>query len=203
MSKARNLAAFVANVLGVGGTAADARAGMAVPFELIENRTITSPVSSVEFTSFPAGFDRFRLEVDGVAPTADDTQFIVQLFVAGSWVVGGYGYIGLLIGQTAAVHFSATSEGSGQMVLATWGAGNKVGNAAGESLSASVEFNPKDTSSRRRFRIESDWTRPDGLDMGAKIIGSYGSSAAATGIRIVPSASTFKSGNVKLFGIRA
>ena len=195
-----------ANNLSDLASAAAARANLVVPFELIEQKSPTAAQASIDFTTLPAGFDRFRLEVDGLGVTADDSMIFMQVQTGGAtFQTSGYAYIGQLIGQSSNVHFSAVSEGGGGNIpLGTYGVGNKVGNVIGESLSSSVEFNAKSTTDRRRFRISSDWSRPDGAELGATMIGTYGSNAAITGVRLQVGSSTFKAqGNVKLFGIRS
>lgn len=197
---ATRLAQFAASILGNGGDAASARAGLVVPFELIEQKSPTAGQTEIDFTNLPSGFNRFWLEVDGLGVETDDTSVLMRVQTGGStWQTTGYGYIG----RQGALDISASSESySVAIPLHSVTVPNRVGNAAGEGIDARIDFNAKDTSNVRRFRVSSALTRADGLTVNANLAGFYGSTAVITGVRIYSSA--FKAqGNVKLFGIRA
>lgn len=186
--------------------AAAARAALVVPWELIEQKSPTLGQTEIDFTSFPAGFDRFAMEIDGIGVVTDDTTIYLRVQTGGStWQVTGYGFGGRIAGPGGSADMGSSIDSySLSIPLNRFGAGNAIGNAVGKGLSSKVSFNPKDTNSSRKFRIESDWTRSDGLHIGAWIMGVYGSNTAITGVRIMPGTGGLKGqGNVKLLGLRA
>jgi hypothetical protein len=187
-------------------SAALARETLAIPWELIEQKSPTLGQTEIDFTSFPAGFDRFVLQVDNIGVVTDDTSVILRVQTGGStWQTTGYLFGGFIGGPGGTLDLGSTVDSyTGGIPLNKIGTGNAVGNAAGKSLSARIEFNAKSTSGNRRFRIHSDYSRNDGFDVGAVVNGSWPFTTAITGVRLFSGSPQFKGqGNVKLLGLRA
>lgn len=180
-----------------------------LPWELIEQKSPVAAQTEIDFTNFPAGFDCYWLEIDGIGVVTNDTSVVLRFRAGGVWQTTNYQFGIQTFGPTG-----AASGGSGvdaftggislsRVNSAASGTGNGVGNVAGASLSATVKFNAKATPRYRAVRFESQYLRNDGVSVGAVGQGQWSSDGPIDGIRIYSGSPQFKAqGTVKLFGLR-
>ena len=176
----------VGDALAIASSKNAALQAIDAPWQLLSEVTVSGSPGNVEFTGL-SGTLEHRLLISGVRPATDDMPLILQVQTGGStWQTSGYVFAGRLQAPAGGADTGSTVDSySSGIVLTRVGAGNGVGNAAGEGAEGEVSFVPADTNHRRRVRSAVSFTRSDGADCHAVVGGAYGSSGAITGVRLV------------------
>lgn len=190
-------------------------------FHIVGNSTVAPPTweaietltaSSSATLDFDAGidsdFDHYVIVCKGLVPSTDDVQLLARIATAGpTWQsgAGAYQWGGQLtgVGGTVAGDGSSSSGPTTGMCI-NGSATSKVGSAAGEGIDAVIEFFvPSSTSQRKRFSWRGVFTAASGADATFAGGGSYGSTSAIVGVRLLFSSGNIASGEATLYGVRA
>lgn len=170
---------------------------------LISTATISSAVSSVEFTSGIDGtYLVYELHLIGITPTSNGTELALRISTDGgsTWKSGASdyefvsvssGYIGL--------------TGASYIWLSNTAGELRVGNTAGYNYVGVITvFDPSNTSVRTQCIAERSSNINAGYTNKEVIGGSYKSTTAVDGLQIlVISGTTMETGELKLYGVAA
>lgn len=190
-------------------------------FQLVGNAYVAPPswvpietltASSSATLDFDAGVDgtysHYVLVIKGLVPATDDVQLLARIATSGpTWQsgAGAYQWGGQLTGIGGTVAGDGSGAGGPTTAMCINGSATvKVGSAAGEGIDAVIEFfAPSTTAQRKRFTWRGVFTAASGADATFAGGGSYGSTSAIVGVRLLFSSGNISSGSATLYGVRA
>lgn len=173
----------------------------------IETQTASASPTLDFDSSINNNYNHYVLVLKGLVPATDNVQLLARIATAGpTWQAGAaaYQWGGTIVGTGG----SGTSDGSGSggpttAMCINGSATTKVGSAAGEGIDAVIEFFvPSSTTQRKRFTWRGVYTSAAGTDVSCQGGGSYGSTAAIVGVRLLFSDDNIASGEATLYGVR-
>lgn len=176
---------------------------------LVPIETLTASASAT--LDFDAGinstYSHYVLVCKGLVPATDDVQLLARIATSGpSWQAGAgaYQWGGYLTGIGGTVAGDGSGSGGPTTAMCINGsATTKIGNAAGEGIDAVIEFfAPSTTAQRKRFSWRGAFTAASGNDATFAGGGSYGSTSAIVGVRLLFSSGNIASGEATLYGVR-
>ena len=192
----------VASVSGSGttgiGQLSFADAGGA--FTLLQTQTVSSGVSSVNFTSnIDSTYKNYMIQITECHPADDGQRFNFRVYSSeGSPDSGSayrYGGIGKRSDNTATDH-NSTGTNQGQITC------DPVGNAAAESFSATIYlYNPSGTTFYKNIDVNATVMNASGHVIMNRSANNYNETVAYTGISFFFDSGNIDSGVFKLFGI--
>jgi hypothetical protein len=164
-------------------------------FELISTTTVTSGVSSVDFTSLSSDFADFRLSASQVDIANDNEILRIRAFVGGSeHTSSDYQYVRRGFNGAAA-------ETEDQAGGTEWRIGDNIGNAGGES--ASFEFTifaVHDTSHSKQYLSQFAGQANDSAPVYQAGGGNLDNTSAITGLKVYQASGNINSGVFSLYG---
>ena len=164
-------------------------------FELISTTTVTSGVSSVDFTSLSSDFADFRLSASQVDIATDNEILRIRAFVGGSeHTSSDYQYVRRGFNGAAA-------ETEDQAGGTEWRIGDNIGNAGGES--ASFEFTifaVHDTSHSKQYLSQFAGQANDSAPVYQAGGGNLDNTSAITGLKVYQASGNISSGVFSLYG---
>lgn len=173
----------------------------------IETLTASSSGSLDFDVGIDSTYDAYALVIKGLAPATDGVQLLMRIATAGpTWQAGAGAYQwGATIAGAggSSVGDGSSSGGPTTAICVNGSATSKVGSAAGEGLDATVFFaSPAGTTQRKRFHWNGAFTTAAGVDVTVNGAGSYGSTTAIVGVRLLFSSGNIASGSATLYGVR-
>lgn len=175
---------------------------------LLQTATASTSATIELTTGLDDTYDAFEIVLTSVVVATDDVDFLLRVGTGAgpTYQASGYSYNlfggrpGLGAGTVTA---SQTSANQIALTGGATGAGSGVGNAAGESLDATIMFaNPEATVFPKfMFAVNYDCAASNGA---ATVNGSgrYNTAGAITGIRFLASAGNITSGRFSLYGLK-
>jgi len=164
-------------------------------FELISTTTVTSAVSSVDFTSLSSDFADFRLSASQVDIATDNEILRIRAFVGGSeHTSSDYQYVRRGFNGAAA-------ETEDQAGGTEWRIGDNIGNAGGEC--ASFEFTifaVHDTSHSKQYLSQFAGQANDSAPVYQAGGGNLDNTSAITGLKVYQASGNISSGVFSLYG---
>ena len=175
----------------------------------IETQIASASVSLSFVTGIDSTYDHYILVCKGLRPATDDVQLLARVatdLVGPTWAsgAGAYQWGGWLTGIGGTVAGDGSSVGGPTTAMCINGsATTKVGSTAGEGIDAVIEFFvPSSTAQRKRFAWRGAFTAASGNDAAFAGGGSYGSTSAIVGVRLLFSSGNIASGSATLYGVR-
>ena len=164
-------------------------------FELISTTTVSSGVSSVDFTSLSSDFADFRLSASQVDIATDNEILRIRAFVGGSeHTSSDYQYVRRGFNGAAA-------ETEDQAGGTEWRIGDNIGNAGGEC--ASFEFTifaVHDTSHSKQYLSQFAGQANDSAPVYQAGGGNLDNTSAITGLKVYQASGNISSGVFSLYG---
>lgn len=175
----------------------------------IETQIASASVSLSFVTGIDSTYDHYILVCKGLRPATDDVQLLARVatdLVGPTWAdgAGAYQWGGTIVGTGGSGASDGSSVGGPSTSMCINGsATTKVGSAAGEGIDAVIEFFvPSSTAQRKRFAWRGAFTAASGNDVAFAGGGSYGSTSAIVGVRLLFSTGNITSGSATLYGVR-
>lgn len=208
-----NGSAWVVVPVGANGTVLTARSTDAegVAYEprgnlvLIEDHEVSGTEATIDFTSgIDSTYETYVLNISGLEVDTDQVEIHLQFGTGAgpTWQTTGYDTGGeartpteydLGVNNVSEIRFIATGAA----------AGDKVGNAAGESFRGRIEiFDPANTGLFTGINALVSWVTADGGAANARVGGHWETTTAVTAFRLKPSSGNFDGGRVTLYGLR-
>lgn len=171
---------------------------------LIETK-IASASATIDFTTgLDDTYDSFEIRLNNIKPATDDVQLLFRIATGAgpTWQTGASYRHSMQVLDAGGVSNLASNSGTGIPLTFTGGGGTGFGNAAGENLSGSVNFDNPEVSDYVQFRIASGYSEAGGSQATMRGGGRYDAASAITGIRFYCSSGNIASGRFSLYGRR-
>jgi hypothetical protein len=170
---------------------------------------LASSSANIDFVNGVAGvvfddtYDSYEVECSSIVPATDDTnlQLLVGTGAGPTYQSTGYNWSNLYTLSGTAVGSSGNSVAF--IALTQTGAGNAVGNAAGENFCGTIKCsNPEQTSTKMLFHFAASYTRAtDGNIQTGGGGGMWATGGAAiTALRFKMSSGNIGAGRFSLYG---
>lgn len=175
---------------------------------LVPIETLTASSSAtLDFDSgIDSTYDDYILVCKGLTPATDDVQLLARIATAGpTWQAGAgaYQWGGSVVSIGGTVAGDGSSSGGPTTAMCLNGsATSKVGSASGEGVDLVIRFSAPAGSNRKRFAWQGVFTTAAGNDAAVSGAGSYGSTTAIVGVRLLFSSGNIASGSATLYGVR-
>jgi hypothetical protein len=169
-----------------------------------------SPSASLDFVHGASGvvlddtYDAYELVCSSLVPATDDVELWFRVGTGGGPTYQTANYHHVYSAETSAGGTTTNNSTSNSRIIIAGGsgAGQGVGNAAGENVSATIRFhNPESTTLRMLVTAFGPlWQANDSCTL-FRAGGAYQTGAAITAVRIMFESGNITSGRVSLYGI--
>lgn len=171
-----------------------------LPVDLIERKTAIGAVTSIDFTAIQNSvYNDYELLIEGILPTTNAVNLLLQFEIAGSWVASGYYW----------ANWRWTTAGSGAAGQSGTGTGIALTPAGADNMSFTGDpaafwikiTNCAQATRAKRVSYEGAYTGSAPLNVKGNGISS--GTGAITGFRLLMDTGTIQSGAVAtLRGLR-
>lgn len=175
---------------------------------MIGSPQTASTSATIDFASgsyaaaFDGTYDRLMIVVSSAVPATDDVELWIRVEVASAYQTSGYKWIQQLIATSDGVATQGSASDA-KIKMGNNGASGAWGNAATESLNATITFdNPDNTARFCNFSIDALGVRADDQPTKGTCGGYYGTAGAVTGVRLMFESGNIASGWFAIYGLR-
>lgn len=160
--------------------------------------------ASVAASAFNGTYEAIEVRFSDVKPATDDVALWVRIGTGGgpTYQTGAsdYQYQGWQVGSGTVAGLG--SNGAAQIALNLTGAGAGIGNAAGENISGSFQFDSPEATDFLQARFACSHSGADGNMRSSGGGARYNVAAAITAVRFLWSTGNFSAGRFAIYGLR-
>lgn len=190
------------------GSVADAALALPGAIKLIATQS-ASASATIDFnasnaaSAFDGTYDRLVLYVSAAKPATDDVEFWIRIGTGAgpTYQTSGYKWIASLIAPSDGVATQGSASDT-NIKIGNTGVNGAVGNAAGENISATIQFDNPSDANFMQVMFDAAYHRAGNEPSRVSGSGHYATAGAVTAIRLMFESGNITSGRFALYGIK-